>query len=85
MTRKLSKDDKLIVSRARKVQKFLSQPLNVAETFTGMKGKFASLNDTIKTFKELINGKYDHILENAFFMVCDINDVLKKNKKLKLK
>ncbi|MFI3241183.1 MAG: F0F1 ATP synthase subunit beta [Alphaproteobacteria bacterium] len=78
----LSEEDRLTVSRARKVQRFLSQPFHVAEQFTGMPGKFVKLEDTIKGFKGLIEGEYDHIPEQAFYMVGSIEEVLEKAKKL---
>jgi len=71
----LSEDDRQTVYRARKMQKFLSQPFQVAEVFTGMKGKFVSLPDTISAFKAILEGKYDHIPEPAFYMVGGIDDV----------
>ncbi len=74
----LSEEDKLIVSRARKIQRFLSQPFHVAEVFTGIKGKFVDLKDTIEGFKGLISGKYDHLPENAFYMVGSIDEAIKK-------
>jgi ATP synthase F1 beta subunit len=74
----LSEDDKLVVSRARKVQKFMSQPFHVAEVFTGTAGKFVSLEDTIKGFEEIINGDYDDLPEGAFYMVGDIEEVKSK-------
>jgi ATP synthase F1 beta subunit len=74
----LSEDDKLVVSRARKVQKFMSQPFHVAEVFTGTAGKFVSLEDTIKGFEEIINGDHDDLPEGAFYMVGDINEVKAK-------
>jgi len=74
----LSEDDKLVVSRARKVQKFMSQPFHVAEVFTGTAGKFVSLEDTIKGFEEIISGKYDDLPEGAFYMVGDIEEVKAK-------
>ncbi|MDR2794521.1 MAG: F0F1 ATP synthase subunit beta [Holosporaceae bacterium] len=74
----LSEDDKLIVARARKIQRFLSQPFHVAEVFTGMTGKFVSLADTIKGFNAIISGKCDHLPEMAFFMVGTIDDVYEK-------
>lgn len=74
----LSEDDKLVVSRARKVQKFMSQPFHVAEVFTGTAGKFVSLADTIKGFEEIINGDYDDLPEGAFYMVGDIDEVKAK-------
>ena len=78
----LSEEDKLVVSRARKIQKFLSQPFFVAEVFTGSPGKFVSLEDTIKGFEGLVNGDYDDITENAFYMVCTIEEALEKAKKM---
>ena len=74
----LSEDDKLIVARARKIQRFLSQPFHVAEVFTGSPGKFVSLEDTVSSFKGLVEGKYDHLPEAAFYMVGSIDDVIKK-------
>jgi ATP synthase F1 beta subunit len=74
----LSEDDKLTVSRARKVQKFMSQPFHVAEVFTGTAGKFVSLIDTVSGFKAIIEGEYDELPEGAFYMVGDIEDVKKK-------
>jgi ATP synthase F1 beta subunit len=74
----LSEDDKLTVSRARKVQKFMSQPFHVAEVFTGTAGKFVSLEDSIKGFKEIISGDYDELPEGAFYMVGNIDDVKEK-------
>lgn len=72
----LSDDDKLIVSRARKIQRFLSQPFFVAETFTGSKGKYVSLKDTIKGFKEILDGKHDAIPEKNFYMKGSIEEVI---------
>jgi len=74
----LSEDDKLVVSRARKVQKFMSQPFHVAEVFTGTPGKFVSLADSIKGFKEIIAGDHDELPEGAFYMVGDLEDVKTK-------
>jgi ATP synthase F1 beta subunit len=74
----LSEDDKLTVSRARKVQRFMSQPFHVAEVFTGTAGKFVSLPDTIEGFKQIINGVYDDLPEGAFYMVGGIEDVKEK-------
>ncbi|KJV68788.1 F0F1 ATP synthase subunit beta [Candidatus Neoehrlichia procyonis] len=74
----LSEDDKLLVARARKIQKFLSQPFHVAEVFTGSPGKFVSLEDTVKGFKGLAEGKYDDLPESAFYMVGSIDDAIKK-------
>jgi F-type H+/Na+-transporting ATPase subunit beta len=78
----LSEEDKLVVSRARKVQKFLSQPMNVAEVFTNTKGVYVKLQDTIRGFKELVDGKHDNIPEQAFHMVGTIEDALEKARKL---
>ena len=78
----LSEEDKLIVARARKIQKFLSQPFHVAEVFTGIPGKFVDLADTIKSFKAVVDGEYDHLPENAFYMVGGIEEALEKGKKL---
>ncbi|QJC28355.1 F0F1 ATP synthase subunit beta [Enterobacteriaceae endosymbiont of Plateumaris braccata] len=77
----LSDEDKLIISRARKIQKFLSQPFFVAEIFTGIKGKYVSLKDTIKGFKGIINGDFDHLPEQNFYMVGSIKEVINKSKK----
>eukprot|EP01126_Amoeba_proteus_P041321 TRINITY_DN443_c0_g2_i3.p1 TRINITY_DN443_c0_g2~~TRINITY_DN443_c0_g2_i3.p1 ORF type:complete len:692 (+),score=137.86 TRINITY_DN443_c0_g2_i3:97-2172(+) len=74
----LSEEDRLTVYRARKIQRFLSQPFQSAEAFTGSKGQFVSLQDTIKGFRDIISGKYDHLPENAFYMVGNIDTVLKK-------
>ena len=78
----LSEDDQLVVNRARKIQRFLSQPFHVAEVFTGTPGVFVNLDDTIKGFKGLVNGEYDHIPESAFYMVGTIDEVLEKAKTL---
>lgn len=78
----LSEDEKLIVSRARKIQRFLSQPFHVAEQFTGSPGKYVSLKDTIRGFKEIAEGKYDDLNEAAFLMVGTIEDVIEKAKTL---
>ncbi len=77
----LSDEDKMVVARARKVQKFLSQPFHVAEQFTGMSGKYVKLEDTIRSFKEIIEGKYDHIDEQAFYMKGSIDEVLDAHEK----
>ncbi|MGA9772882.1 MAG: F0F1 ATP synthase subunit beta [Blastocatellia bacterium] len=74
----LSEDDKLTVARARKIQRFLSQPFHVAEQFTGLQGKFVPLDETVRGFKELISGKYDDLPEQAFFMVGGIEEVIEK-------
>lgn len=78
----LSEDDKLVVSRARKIQRFLSQPLFVAEVFTGFPGKYVSLRETIQGFKGIVEGEYDHLLEQAFYMVGSIKEVIKQSKKV---
>ncbi|MCA9352203.1 F0F1 ATP synthase subunit beta [Patescibacteria group bacterium] len=72
----LSDEDKLTVARARKIQKFLSQPFHVAEQFTGMSGKYVKLEDMIRSFKEILEGKYDHINENHFYMKGSIDEVV---------
>ena len=74
----LSEEDKIIVNRARKIQKFLSQPFSVGEQFTGIKGKYVKLEDSIKGFKEIIEGKHDKLPEQAFYMVGTIEDVIQK-------
>lgn len=80
----LSEDDKLVVSRARKIQRFLSQPFHVAEVFTGSPGKLVSLEDTIKGFKGLVNGDYDDLPEAAFYMVGNIDEAKEKALKISL-
>ncbi len=79
----LSEEQKLTVYRARKIQRFLSQPFNVAEVFTGLKGKTVSLEDSIRGFKEICEGKYDDLPEQAFYMVGTIDDVIEKAKTIK--
>ena len=81
----LSDEDKLIVSRARKIQRFLSQPFHVAEVFTGIKGAYVNLEDTIKGFKGILEGQYDDLPEAAFYMVGTIEDAIAKANKLKEK
>ncbi|CAF4274557.1 unnamed protein product, partial [Rotaria magnacalcarata] len=71
----MSDDDKLTVARARKIQRFLSQPFQVAEVFTGTPGKLVPLKETIKGFKMVLNGELDHLPEGAFYMVGGIEDV----------
>lgn len=78
----LSDDDKIVVQRARRIQKFLSQPFFVAEEFTGTPGRYVKLEDTIKGFKGIINGEYDHLPEGAFFMVGTIEEAVEKSKRL---
>ena len=77
----LSEEDKIVVARARKVQKFLSQPFHVAEQFTGLPGKYVPLSDTIQSFKEILEGKHDDIPESYFLNAGSIDDVLAKCKK----
>lgn len=79
----LSEEDKKVVERARKIEKFLSQPFFVAEVFTGSPGKYVTLQETLEGFKGILEGKYDHIPENAFYMVGNINEVLEKAEKMK--
>ena len=79
----LSEDDRQTVSRARKVQRFLSQPFHVAEQFTGFKGKYVKLADTIRSFKEIVDGKHDEIPEQAFYMQGTIDDVLERYEQMK--
>ncbi|MBU0664137.1 MAG: F0F1 ATP synthase subunit beta [Proteobacteria bacterium] len=74
----LSEEDQVLVGRARKIQRFLSQPFTVAEVFTGMDGKFVKVADTVQGFKEILEGKYDHMGENAFYMVGTIEEALAK-------
>jgi F-type H+-transporting ATPase subunit beta len=77
----LSEDDKAVVERARKIEKFLSQPFHVAKVFTGADGKYVSLEDTIAGFKGILDGKYDHLPENAFYMVGNIGEAIAKAEK----
>jgi F-type H+-transporting ATPase subunit beta len=79
----LSEDDKLIVARARKIQRFLSQPFHVAEQFTGIPGKFVKIADTIRSFKEIVEGKHDDIPEQAFYLQGTIEDVLERHEQMK--
>jgi F-type H+-transporting ATPase subunit beta len=79
----LSDEDKLTVARARKIQRFLSQPFHVAEQFTGFAGKYVKLADTIKGFREIAEGKHDEIPEQAFYMQGTIEEVLERNEALK--
>jgi F-type H+-transporting ATPase subunit beta len=78
----LSEDDKLVVARARKIQRFLSQPFNVAKIFTGADGKVVSIADTVRGFKEIAEGKHDGLPEQAFYMVGNIDEAIEKAKKL---
>ncbi|MGQ9706616.1 MAG: F0F1 ATP synthase subunit beta [bacterium] len=77
----LSDEDKLVVARARKIQRFLSQPMFVAEEFTGRKGKYVNLKDTIRGFKELVEGRYDHLPEQAFYMVGTIEEAVEQGER----
>ena len=79
----LSDEDKLTVSRARKIQRFLSQPFFVAEAFTGSPGRYVKLADTVKSFKEIVEGKHDDLPEQAFYMVGDIGEATDKARKLR--
>jgi F-type H+-transporting ATPase subunit beta len=79
----LSDEDKLAVARARKIQRFLSQPMFVAEAFTGTQGRYVKLADTVKSFKEVVEGKHDELPEQAFYMVGDIGEAMDKGKKLR--
>ena len=74
----LSEEDKVIVNRARRIQRFLSQPFFVAEQFTGMEGKFVEMEDNIRSFKEIVEGKHDDLPEQAFYMVGDIDEAVEK-------
>ena len=78
----LSEEDKSTVSRARKIQRFLSQPFHVAEVFTGISGKFVQVEDTVKSFKAVVDGEYDHLPESAFYMVGGIDEVIAKAEKM---
>ena len=79
----LSDDDKITVARARKIQKFLSQPFHVAEQFTGIPGRYVKIADTVRSFKGVLDGKYDDIPEQAFHMQGAIEDVLETAEKMK--
>jgi F-type H+/Na+-transporting ATPase subunit beta len=79
----LSEDDKLVVARARKIQRFLSQPFHVAEQFTGIPGKFVKIADTIRSFKEIVEGKHDEVPEQAFLLQGTIEDVLERYERMK--
>ena len=78
----LSEDDKLAVARARKIERFFSQPFHVAEVFTGSPGKYVSLKETIRGFKGIVDGDYDHLPEQAFYMVGTIDEAVEKAKKI---
>jgi F-type H+-transporting ATPase subunit beta len=78
----LSEEDKLIVARARRLARFLSQPFFVAEQFTGFAGKYVKLEDTISSFERVVAGEFDHLPEQAFYMVGGIDEAVEKSKKL---
>ena len=78
----LSEEDKVIVSRARRIQRFLSQPFFVAEQFTGIEGKYVPVDETIASFKGLCEGEYDHLPEQAFFLVGGIEEAIEQAKKM---
>ena len=77
----LSDEDKQVVGRARRIQRFLSQPFHVAEVFTGAPGKYVKLNDTLSGFKGILAGEYDHLPEQAFYMVGGIDEAIEKASK----
>jgi F-type H+-transporting ATPase subunit beta len=79
----LSDDDKVVVQRARKIERFLSQPFHVAEPFTGTPGKYVKLEDTIRSFQEVLSGKHDELPEQAFYLVGPIEDVIEAAEKMK--
>jgi F-type H+-transporting ATPase subunit beta len=79
----LSDEDKLAVARARKIQRFLAQPMFVAEAFTGTQGRYVKLADTVKSFKEVVEGKHDELPEQAFYMVGDVGEAMDKAKRLR--
>ena len=78
----LSEEDKLLVSRARKIQRFLSQPFSVAEQFTGMEGRYVPVKETVRGFREILDGKHDDLPESAFLFVGTIDEAVEKAKKL---
>ena len=80
----LSEDDKQVVGRARRIERFLSQPFHVAEVFTGSPGVFVSVADTVRSFKAIVDGQYDHLPEAAFYMVGTIDDAVKKAEGMKV-
>jgi F-type H+-transporting ATPase subunit beta len=79
----LSEEDKLVVNRARKIQRFLSQPFTVAEQFTGMEGRYVPIKETVRGFREILDGKHDDLPESAFLFVGTIDEAVEKAKKLK--
>ena len=78
----LSEEDKLVVNRARKIQRFLSQPFSVAEQFTGMEGKYVPVKETVRGFREILDGKHDNLPESAFLFVGTIDEAIEKAKSL---
>ena len=78
----LSEEDKLVVNRARKIQRFLSQPFSVAEQFTGMEGKYVPIKETVRGFREILDGKHDNLPESAFLFVGTIDEAIEKAKSL---
>jgi len=78
----LSEEDKIAVARARKIERFLSQPFHVAEVFTGSPGKYVSLKETIRGFRQIVDGALDHLPEQAFYMVGTIDEAVEKAKSL---
>ena len=78
----LSEEDKLVVNRARKIQRFLSQPFTVAEQFTGMQGKYVPVKETVRGFREILDGKHDNLPESAFLFVGTIDEAVAKAKTL---
>ena len=74
----MSEDDKIIVARARRIERFLSQPMFVAEAFTGQPGRYVPVKETVRGFKEILEGKHDHLPENAFYMVGTIDEAVKR-------
>jgi len=78
----LSDEDKVVVGRARRIQKFLSQPMFVAEAFTGQTGRFVTISDTVRSFKEILEGRHDQLPEQAFYMVGSIDEAIEKAKSM---
>jgi F-type H+-transporting ATPase subunit beta len=78
----LSEEDKITVNRARRIQRFLTQPMFVAEPFTGIPGKYVSIKDTVRGFKEILEGKWDHLPESAFVMIGTIEEAAEKAQKI---
>jgi F-type H+-transporting ATPase subunit beta len=81
----LSEEDRITVYRARKVERFLSQPFHVAEQFTGLQGKYVKVADTVRSFKEILEGKHDDLQEQAFLLVGTIEEAVQKDKELRAK